>query len=76
MSEQQDPQDQVRQLTEDAEKRTAAAMEQLVHSNAFGELAHRQVLHLALMADELPERRIVVRVGHKTSLSTILANLS
>lgn len=35
------PQDQVRQLYEDAEKRTAAAMEDLVAGDAFGELLAR-----------------------------------
>jgi uncharacterized membrane protein YgcG len=35
------PQDQVRQLYEDAEKRTAAAMEELVSREAFGELLAR-----------------------------------
>jgi hypothetical protein len=42
MSEQQPtPDEMARQLFGDAEKRTASAMEQLVHSNAFGELLAR-----------------------------------
>jgi len=41
MADQPDQQDRARQIMEDAEKQTASAMEQLVHSNAFGELLAR-----------------------------------
>ena len=41
MSERPDPTEDVRQLYEDAEKRTAAAMEGLVKRDAFGELLAR-----------------------------------
>lgn len=37
----EEPQEQARRLYEDAEKQTASAMEQLVQSNAFGELLAR-----------------------------------
>jgi len=41
MSERPDPTEEVRRLYEDAEKRTAAAMEGLVKRDAFGELLAR-----------------------------------
>ena len=41
MSETPDPTEEVRRLYEDAEKRTAAAMEELVKRDAFGELLAR-----------------------------------
>jgi hypothetical protein len=41
MSEQPSPEETVRALYEDAEKRAASAMEQLVHSDSFGELLAR-----------------------------------
>ena len=41
MSERPDPTEDVRRLYEDAEKRTADAMEQLVKRDAFGELLAR-----------------------------------
>ena len=41
MSERPDPSEDVRRLYEDAEKRTAAAMEELVKRDAFGELLAR-----------------------------------
>jgi hypothetical protein len=41
MSESPDPTEEVRRLYEDAEKRTAAAMEGLVKRDAFGELLAR-----------------------------------
>jgi hypothetical protein len=41
MSERPDPTEDVRRLYEDAEKRTAAAMEELVKRDAFGELLAR-----------------------------------
>ena len=41
MSERPDPEEEVRRLYEDAEKRTAAAMEGLVKRDAFGELLAR-----------------------------------
>jgi uncharacterized membrane protein YgcG len=41
MTDQPSPQDQARRLAEDAEQRTASAMEKLVQSNAFGELLAR-----------------------------------
>jgi uncharacterized membrane protein YgcG len=41
MTEQPAPDEQVRQLFGDAEKRTAAAFEQLVHRDSFGELLAR-----------------------------------
>ena len=41
MSERPDPTEEVRRLYEDAEKRTADAMEELVKKDAFGELLGR-----------------------------------
>ena len=41
MSERPDPTEEVRRLYEDAEKRTASAMEELVKRDAFGELLAR-----------------------------------
>src|SRR3954471_8554764 len=41
MADQPSPQDQARRLAEDAEQRTASAMEKVVQSNAFGELLAR-----------------------------------
>ena len=41
MGEEPSTQDTARRLYEDAEKQTASAMEQLVHSNSFGELLAR-----------------------------------
>ena len=41
MSERADPTEEVRRLYEDAEKRTASAMEELVKRDAFGELLAR-----------------------------------
>jgi uncharacterized membrane-anchored protein YjiN (DUF445 family) len=41
MSERPDPTEEVRRLYEDAEKRTATAMEELVKRDAFGELLAR-----------------------------------
>jgi uncharacterized membrane-anchored protein YjiN (DUF445 family) len=46
MSERPDPTEDVRRLYEDAEKRTAAAMEGLVKSDAFGELLARATENL------------------------------
>ena len=46
MSESPDPTEEVRRLYEDAEKRTAAAMEGLVKSDAFGELLARATENL------------------------------
>ncbi|HYM57536.1 MAG TPA: hypothetical protein VES79_06185 [Solirubrobacteraceae bacterium] len=41
MSDRQDPTEEVRRLYEDAEKRSAAAMEELVKRDSFGELLAR-----------------------------------
>jgi hypothetical protein len=46
MSERPDPTEDVRRLYEDAEKRTAAAMEGLVKRDAFGELLARATENL------------------------------
>ena len=57
MSERSDPAEDVRRLYEDAEKRTAAAMEGLVKRDAFGELLARateNVLALTRIGDESP----------------------
>ena len=43
MSETPDPTEEVRRLYEDAEKRTADAMEELVKKDAFGELLGRAI---------------------------------
>jgi 5'-deoxynucleotidase YfbR-like HD superfamily hydrolase len=62
MSERPDPGEQVRRLYEDAEKRTAAAMEELVKRDAFGELLARateNVLALTRIGNDVAD--LVVR---------------
>jgi hypothetical protein len=62
MSERPDPTEQVRRLYEDAEKRTATAMEQLVKRDAFGELLARtteNVLALTRIGNDVAD--LVVR---------------
>ena len=58
MSERPDPTEDVRRLYEDAEKRTAAAMEEMVKRDAFGELLARATENiLARDADRQRRRR-------------------
>ena len=58
MSERPDPTEDVRRLYEDAEKRTADAMEELVKRDAFGELLARATENiLAVDADRQRRRR-------------------
>jgi len=62
MSERQDPTEDVRRLYEDAEKRTASAMEELVKRDAFGELLARateNILALTRMGNDAAD--LVVR---------------
>jgi uncharacterized membrane-anchored protein YjiN (DUF445 family) len=62
MSENPDPAEDVRRLYEDAEKRTAAAMEELVERDAFGELLARateNILALTRIGNDLAD--MVVR---------------
>ena len=62
MSERSDPAEDVRRLYEDAEKRTAAAMEELVKRDAFGELLARateNVLALTRIGNDVAD--LVVR---------------
>jgi hypothetical protein len=62
MSERPDPTEEVRRLYEDAEKRTAAAMEGLVKRDAFGELLARateNILALTRMGNDAAD--LVVR---------------
>ena len=62
MSERPDPTEEVRQLYEDAEKRTATAMEELVKRDAFGELLARateNILALTRMGNDVAD--LVVR---------------
>jgi hypothetical protein len=62
MSEKPDPTEQVRRLYEDAEKRTATAMEELVKRDAFGELLARtteNVLALTRIGNDVAD--LVVR---------------
>ena len=62
MSETPDPTEDVRRLYEDAEKRTADAMEQLVKRDAFGELLARateNILALTRMGNDVAD--LVVR---------------
>jgi hypothetical protein len=62
MSERPDPTEEVRRLYEDAEKRTATAMEGLVKRDAFGELLARStenILALTRMANDVAD--LVVR---------------
>ena len=62
MSEPKDPTEEVRRLYEDAEKRTANAMEELVKRDAFGELLARateNILALTRMGNDVAD--LVVR---------------
>ena len=62
MSERPDPTEDVRRLYEDAEKRTAAAMEELVKRDAFGELLARateNILALTRIGNDVAD--LVVR---------------
>jgi hypothetical protein len=62
MSETSDPTEDVRRLYEDAEKRTAAAMEDLVKRDAFGELLGRateNILALTRIGNDVAD--LVVR---------------
>ena len=62
MSERPDPTEQVRRLYEDAEKRTATAMEELVKRDAFGELLARtteNILALTRIGNDVAD--LVVR---------------
>ena len=62
MSERPDPTEDVRRLYEDAEKRTAAAMEELVKRDAFGELLARateNILAVTRMGNDVAD--LVVR---------------
>jgi 5'-deoxynucleotidase YfbR-like HD superfamily hydrolase len=62
MSERPDPGEEVRRLYENAEKRTAAAMEELVKRDAFGELLARateNVLALTRIGNDVAD--LVVR---------------
>jgi hypothetical protein len=62
MSERPDPTEEVRRLYEDAEKRTAAAMEELVKRDAFGELLARateNILALTRIGNDVAD--LVVR---------------
>ncbi len=80
MPEQPDQEDRIRQLTQEAEKSTAAAMEQLVQSNGFGELLARSTenvmgltkigfdtFDLIVRNLRLAGRRDVVRLGQQLS---------
>jgi hypothetical protein len=62
MSERPDPTEEVRRLYEDAEKRTANAMEELVKRDAFGELLGRateNILALTRIGNDVAD--LVVR---------------
>ncbi len=62
MSERPDPTEEVRRLYEDAEKRTANAMEELVKRDAFGELlgcATENILALTRIGNDVAD--LVVR---------------
>ena len=62
MSERPDPTEDVRRLYEDAEKRTAAAMEEMVKRDAFGELLARateNILAVTRMGNDVAD--LVVR---------------
>jgi hypothetical protein len=62
MSERPDPTEEARRLYEDAEKRTANAMEELVKGDAFGELLARateNILALTRMGNDVAD--VVVR---------------
>ncbi len=62
MSERPDPTEDLRRLYEDAEKRTAAAMEEMVKRDAFGELLARtteNVLALTRIGNDVAD--LVVR---------------
>ena len=62
MSETKDPTEEVRRLYEDAEKRTADAMEELVKRDAFGELLARateNILAVTRIGNDLAD--LVVR---------------
>ncbi len=78
MSERPDPTEEVRRLYEDAEKRTASAMEELVKRDAFGELLARaieNILALTRMGNDVADlvvrnlrlagRRDVTNLGHQ-----------
>ena len=69
MSERPDPTEDVRRLYEDAEKRTAAAMEELVKRDAFGELLARateNVLAVTRIGNDVAD--LVQFVGHLVHL--------
>jgi hypothetical protein len=62
MSDRPDPTEEVRRLYEDAEKRTAAAMEELVKRDSFGELLARMTENvLAVMSIGNDAADLVVR---------------